>query len=216
MPKLADHEQRRAQIIDALLRIAADRGLHAATMRTVAAEAGVTVSTVQYYFHTKEQLLFASLHHLSEAVQRRVAARLSAQGGGPGGDSSPTGASRPVRTILGEWLGALIPSDAEQRAAYTVFAAYHALALTDPELAALPYARNSHHLEDGLRDLLARARRDGEVAADRDVAVEAANLLALATGLADSVMAGLRDAEAALGLLGHQLDRVFDTTPPVD
>ncbi|MEE6260523.1 hypothetical protein [Plantactinospora sonchi] len=60
---------------------------------------------------------------------------------------------------------------------------------------------------------LDRTRRTGEVAAALDVAAEAANLLALATGLADSVMAGLRDAEAAQRLLRHQLDRVFDTAP---
>ncbi|MEO3747393.1 TetR family transcriptional regulator [Plantactinospora sp. B5E13] len=210
MPRLADHEQRRTQIIDALLRIAADRGLHAATMRTVAAEAGVTVSTVQYYFHSKEQLLFAALQQLSEAVGRRVAAR---RANSTRNDS--TGASGPLRPVLEEWLGQLIPADAEQRAAYTVFAAYHALALTDPHLAALPYARNSQDLESGLRDLLDRARRTGEVADDRDVDAEAANLLALATGLADSVMAGLRDAEAALRLLRHQLDQVFGTTAPV-
>lgn len=212
MPRLADHEQRRTQIIDALLRIAADRGLHAATMRTVAAEAGVTVSTVQYYFHSKEQLLFAALQQLSEAVGRRVAARR----GSPTRSDDPTGDSGPLRPVLEEWLGQLIPADAEQRAAYTVFAAYHALALTDPHLAALPYARNSHDLENGLRDLLDRARRTGEVADDRDVAAEAANLLALATGLADSVMAGLRDAEAALRLLRHQLDQLFGTAAPVD
>ena len=33
MPKLVDHEERRADIIDALLRTAAETGLHAVTMR---------------------------------------------------------------------------------------------------------------------------------------------------------------------------------------
>ena len=53
----------------------ATRGLHAATMRTVAAEAGVSVSTVQHYFPTKERLLFAGLEHLAALTTARAAAQ---------------------------------------------------------------------------------------------------------------------------------------------
>ncbi|WP_158632500.1 MULTISPECIES: TetR/AcrR family transcriptional regulator [Micromonospora] len=194
MPKLSDHDERRGQILAALLRIAASRGLHAASMRTVAAEAGVSVSTVQYYFHSKEQLLFAGLRHQAEMVGRRVAG------------SMPTGAGRDgVRA----WLVQIIPVDAEQRAAYTVFAAYHALALTDPALAELSYSRYSRDLEALLGDLLRAAQRAGEVSDECDVEAEAVNLLALATGLADGVMAAMRTPEAALALLDYQLDRLF-------
>jgi AcrR family transcriptional regulator len=57
MPKRVDHEERRRQIADALLRTAAMRGLHATGMREVAAEAGVSLRLVQYYFGTKEELM---------------------------------------------------------------------------------------------------------------------------------------------------------------
>jgi AcrR family transcriptional regulator len=43
VPKRVDHEERRRQIADALLRAAAARGLHATGMREVAAEAGVSL-----------------------------------------------------------------------------------------------------------------------------------------------------------------------------
>jgi AcrR family transcriptional regulator len=49
VPRRVDHEQRRRQITDALLRIAGTRGLQAVTMREVAAEAGVSLRLVQYY-----------------------------------------------------------------------------------------------------------------------------------------------------------------------
>ena len=39
------------------MRTAAARGLHATGMREVAAEAGVSLRLVQYYFGTKEELL---------------------------------------------------------------------------------------------------------------------------------------------------------------
>jgi AcrR family transcriptional regulator len=54
VPRRVDHAQRRRQIGEALLRIAHTRGLQAASMREVAAEAGVSLRLVQYYFHTKE------------------------------------------------------------------------------------------------------------------------------------------------------------------
>ncbi|GIJ19960.1 hypothetical protein Vlu01_05840 [Micromonospora lutea] len=197
MPKLADHEERRARIVAALLRIAASRGLHAASMRTVAAEAGVSVSTVQYYFGTKERLLFAGLQHQAEAVGRRIEAGLAAN---PGGS---------VRDSLYAWLVQLIPVNEQQRAGYTVFAAYHALALTDPALAEQSYTRGSDELEVVLRALLADAQQAGELSSGRDVGAEAGNLLALATGLADSVMADMRTPEAATALLNYQLDQLF-------
>lgn len=155
----------------------------------------------EYYFPTKEQLLFAALWHLAEAVGRRATA------GSP--DDTPAG----VRDLIDGWLGQLIPADAEQRAAYTVFATYHALALTDPALAALPYARTSRDLEAVVRDRLDQARRGGEPAPGRDVEADAGNLLALATGLADSVMAGMRGTEAATALLRYHLDQIFAQPP---
>jgi AcrR family transcriptional regulator len=174
---LSNHAERRAHILDALLRIAGDRGLHAVSMRTVAAESGVTVSTVQYYFHTKEQLLFAGLEHLARALSRRAAA-----------------AGNGVR----DWLIQLIPADDEQRASYTVFAAYHALALTNPGLGELPYASNSAALQQAIA-----AKLPGP-----DADAEAAILLALATGLGDSVMAGMRSPDEAIALLDRQLARI--------
>jgi AcrR family transcriptional regulator len=197
LPKLADHAERRAHILTALLRIAAGRGLHAVSMRTVAAEAGVTVSTVQYYFHSKEQLLFAGLQHLAEAVARRATGTVR------------TAAAGSTRDALRAWLIQFIPADDEQRSSYTVFAAYHALALTDPALAALPYTHNTADLQHAIADRLRTARTAGEIAADRNPDAEAATLLALATGLGDSVMATMRTSDDAIALLDYHLDHLF-------
>jgi len=74
MPKLVDHELRRRQIADALLRVAAARGLHQAGLREVAAEAGLSVRLIQYYFGTKEQLLLYATHQLAVQLSDRVMA----------------------------------------------------------------------------------------------------------------------------------------------
>ncbi len=76
MPTRVDHEERRRQIADALLRTAATRGLHATGMREVAAEAGVSLRLVQYYFGTKEELLLAAMQYLAARFGERGMARI--------------------------------------------------------------------------------------------------------------------------------------------
>ena len=88
MPKRVDHQERRRQIADALLRTAAVRGLHAAGMREVAAEAGVSLRLVQYYFGTKEELLLAAMQHLAARFSARAVARFK-EVSGSGGRLAP-------------------------------------------------------------------------------------------------------------------------------
>ena len=66
MAHRVDHEQRRREIATAVWRIAAERGLDSVSMREVAAEAGVSLRLVQYYFETKHNLLVLSLRYLHE------------------------------------------------------------------------------------------------------------------------------------------------------
>src|ERR1700748_1736428 len=85
MPKVVDHEQRRQQIAAALLRVAAVRGLHQTGLREVAAEAGLSVRLIQYYFGTKEQLLLYATQYLAPQLSDRVRARIAAAGGAAAG-----------------------------------------------------------------------------------------------------------------------------------
>ena len=77
MPKRVDHAQRRAHIADALVRVAASEGLHAVTMRGVAAEAGMSLNLVQYYFDSKAKLMHAALERLERQSHERWSARLA-------------------------------------------------------------------------------------------------------------------------------------------
>src|SRR5580658_8864803 len=119
VPKRVDHEERRRQIADALLRTAAARGLHATGMREVAAEAGVSLRLVQYYFGTKEELLLAAMQRLAAQFSDRVMARIrhSRQGDGP---------ARP-RDVIAAILTEGLPADDERSAFTLVYTAYLAL-----------------------------------------------------------------------------------------
>jgi AcrR family transcriptional regulator len=58
-------EDRREQIIDAAMRIFAQKGFARATNRDVAREAGITTGLIYYYFKSKEDLLRAALEERS-------------------------------------------------------------------------------------------------------------------------------------------------------
>ncbi|MFD3554709.1 TetR/AcrR family transcriptional regulator [Streptomyces goshikiensis] len=198
MPKRVDHEERRAQIAEALVRVAARRGLHAVGMRDVAAEADVSLRLVQYYFQTKENLLFYGLQHLAAGLGARVAARLRAIGPNPGPRAT-------VEALLMEAL----PTDGASREFHIVFTAYAALALTDEALAAQPFIENPNAAEDALTGLLRQAKDAGLTPPGTDPRTEAIGLLAMSAGLGTSVLVGQRTQESAAGVLRHHLDRLF-------
>jgi AcrR family transcriptional regulator len=75
MPKLVDHAQRRAEIVDATFRLVAREGLARATMRALASELGVANGAIGHYFKSQDELLWATY----EEVFARTNARASQQ-----------------------------------------------------------------------------------------------------------------------------------------
>src|SRR3954452_21779823 len=124
LPKRVDHDERRRQLTGALLRIASTRGLRAVTMREVAAEAGVSLRLVQYYFTDKRTLLHSGLAELAARLDRRVKARAAAAGG-----------DLTVRQVFDVVLGSILPSDEAGRADQLAWTAYYATGLTEPAFA---------------------------------------------------------------------------------
>ncbi|WP_211304036.1 TetR/AcrR family transcriptional regulator [Pseudosporangium ferrugineum] len=202
MPKRVDHEQRRRQIGEALLRIASTRGLQSATMREVAAEAGVSLRLVQYYFHTKEQLLVAALAYLGEQLTDRVSASIRALG--------------PVtpRTVVYGTLTAALPTDEESVRLTRAYTGFYTLVFSEPELGERHGATYPDKLESLLAKQITLAQEAGEVASDVDPVLTAAALVALTHGLGSSVLGGQRDGAAALRILEYQLDRLFSGNRP--
>jgi AcrR family transcriptional regulator len=201
MPKRVDHEERRRQIAEALLRVAAVRGLHAAGMREVAAEAGVSLRLVQYYFGTKEELLLAAMQHLAARFGAQAMARFR-EASGPGGPASP-------RDVITAILAEALPADHDRRTFYVVYTAYLALSLTDPALAIEPLVKNSDAVAGVMAAQLRAAQAAGDTPADLDPDLEAFSLMALSAGLATSVLAGQSSIQQAQAVIGYHLDRLF-------
>ncbi|MFI9361994.1 TetR/AcrR family transcriptional regulator [Kitasatospora sp. NPDC053057] len=198
MPKLVDHEERRAHIIDALLRSAASSGLHSVTMRSVAIEAGVSVRLVQYYFDTKEQLLLAAMTRLATRMGERVQRRVRA-----------TGAGTDPRGIIEAVLLEAVPTDEESRAFHLIYTEYAVLSVTDPALAGQPFLAAPDEMEAFLVAQLTAAQRAGTADPGLDARQEAVVLLAVSAGLGLSVLLGQRTADDATAVLHYHLGRVF-------
>jgi AcrR family transcriptional regulator len=205
VPRRVDHEERRQQIAEALLRTAAARGLHATGMREVAAEAGVSLRLVQYYFGTKEELLLAAMQHLAARFAARATARFK-EASGSAGPASP-------RDVIAAILAQALPADEERRTFHLIYTAYLALSLTDPALAIAPLVKNSGTVTSVVAAQLRAAQAAGDAPAHLDPALEALGLTAMAAGLATSVLAGQSTAGEAQTVVDYHLGRLFPAPP---
>jgi AcrR family transcriptional regulator len=201
VPRRVDHEERRRQIADALVRTAATRGLHAAGMREVAAEAGVSLRLVQYYFGTKEELLLAAMQQLAAQFSDRVLARIQLV--------KETGSAAGPRDVIAAVLTEGLPADGERRTFTIVYTAYLALSLTDPALAIRPLARNSSVVSDVIAAQLRAAQAAGDTPAQLDPDLEATSLLTMSAGLGTSVLSDYSSVEQAQAVIDYHLDRLF-------
>ncbi len=109
-------------ITEAILAIVADRGLDRATVREVAAVAGVAIGTVQHHFPTKDAMLVGAFTE----VVARVGARLRA-----------LESSNDVRRDLWAVLEQILPVDRERTQEARVQLAFATRAMHEPTLAAI-------------------------------------------------------------------------------
>ncbi|BCK67673.1 hypothetical protein Srufu_016260 [Streptomyces libani subsp. rufus] len=186
---------KRLRIAEALWRIAAERGLHAASLREVAAEAGVSLRAVQYHFGSKHRLLVDALHLLHAENERIARSRI------PFDATEPRGL---LRAVLDEFL----PVDAQRATALRVFAAYYARSLTDPDLAKV-FLPAEQPLERLVAELISVARADGRTAPGLDPWREADLLVSGAVGLGSDVLHGRRTLDEVRRTLDYHLDRIF-------
>lgn len=184
MPKLVDHEERRAAIADAALELCARSGPEAVTIGRVADAAGISKGLVQHYVRSKAELLRLATARLHD----RVAAVLTAAAAA--GD--PADALR--RTLEG-----MLALDAVAVLAGHAFLAHTA---ADP-LIRERYRDGATALTAVVADLVVAAggRRD-------DAAVEARILLGTTRALADDIVLGALDPADARAVLDRQLVRV--------
>ena len=169
MPKVVDHEQRRAELAAAVWRLVSTEGLDALTVRRVAAEAGWSTGALVHYFADKESLVLFAFRTVADRVGSRVD-RLAHESSDP---------LELARALLVEGL----PLDADRRAEVRVWFAFLGLALTRPSLAKAQRV-GYRAWRSRLEQLLRQAQLEGRIDPEVDCELEAAELVALVDGLA--------------------------------
>lgn len=185
-------EGRRTAIIHAVWQVIAERGMAAVTMRTVAAAADVSVGRIQYWFHTKDELLRASL-----AEMLANAAHLHDDATDRGDD----------RDSLWQLISHPIPRSATARAGVSVFHQYVAAGINHPGLAAML----AEAKDGGEREAARLLRRLDPTLPDPRS--EARSLIATADGLAMRVLIGSLSVRSAERTLGATLERLVPAAP---
>ena len=77
MPRPSNREQRRAQIVEGLRIVMAERGYDGASVAAIARTAGLASGLVHYHFGSKEEILLALVEHLSSGLRERLDQRLA-------------------------------------------------------------------------------------------------------------------------------------------
>ncbi|MFC4852218.1 TetR/AcrR family transcriptional regulator [Actinophytocola glycyrrhizae] len=193
MPKRVDHGQRRDEIAAALWRVATEEGLRAATLRRIAAEAGISMNLVQYYFPTKAEMVHYGLQRLVELAAVRVQAA-----------AATVLPSADPRAILRACLLGLLPITQEGHRLSAVYTAYLSHALADPGIREL-----MSRLPRDLAGQLVPALRKAALPEWADVEHEIHALLATAAGLASAVLLGTHSADDAVTLIDYRLTALF-------
>jgi AcrR family transcriptional regulator len=175
-------------------------------MRKVAAEAGVSLRLVQYYFGTKEELLLAAMQQLATQFSDRAMARIR--------QSRPADGPASPRDVVAAIVTEGLPADEQRHTFYVVYTAYLALSLTDPALAIAPLVKNSGAVLDVVAAQLRAAQAAGDTPVNLDPDLEALSLIAMSAGLATSVLAGQSSIEQAQAVIDYHLDRLFPPSRP--
>jgi AcrR family transcriptional regulator len=197
VPRKVDHRERRTLIADALMRVAAERGLEAVSLRHVAAEAGVTSGMVQHYFRTKDEMMTFAMEVVRDRNQARLTEAMSQLG--------PLPAPRDlIRTMVRE----LLPLDEPRLADGRVTMAFLAYTAVRPHAAAKLRA-DTAEMVSFLADQVRTAQKAGEANADIDPGRAAAGLLAVMEGLGVYLLGGHYTTDTALAALDAHLDLIF-------
>ena len=185
MPKILDRDTRRRDLAEAVWRVICRDGVERASVRAVAAEAGVSVGSLRHFFPSQSDLLAYAMNLVVERVDARVAA-------------APAAASE--RQAIEQRLHQLLPLDEPRRTENEVWLAFTAQALVRPELG------------DLWADVHGALRQACTIAVEAlgasDIEFEARRLHAVIDGLA--VHAALSQREAEPSRLTATLTRHLD------
>jgi AcrR family transcriptional regulator len=199
VPRRIDHDQRRAELAEAVWTVIRRDGLQRASVRNVAREAGRSMGSLRHYFATQSELLCFAMQLVGDRARARIAAL------------EPTADARHAAERL---LHELVPLDDERRAEAEVWLAFTGQALVDPRQRAI-HQRIHDQLNGACTTAITLLVDAGMTAEGLDLALEASRLHALLDGLAlHAVMRPTKLTPSRIkAVLGRHLDTLQTGLP---
>jgi AcrR family transcriptional regulator len=199
MPKIVDHDERRRELLEAVVRVIARDGIEGATTRALARETGWSTGALAHYFSDKNDILTSALEHSHERITSRWKRELDGLHG-----------IAALRRLLLD----IVPLDDERRAESRLEIVFWSQALNDDRMRDIQ-RREAGYLYGRVAALLGEARDRNEVRSGLAVHLCTERLMAVVDGLSlhallypDRVSA----ADVAL-LIDEEIDRLTAETP---
>jgi AcrR family transcriptional regulator len=167
MPKIVDHDERRAEVLSAARRVIVRDGIDAATTRAIAKEAGYSNGVLAHYFADKDEILLSALRQSHQRIRDRLTRKVEGVTG---------------LAALRELLLDNLPLDAERTQESRLEVSFWSRSLASERLAEVQRAEAAE-LRAAVRELLGQARAAGELRTDDNLDDLAEHLLALVDGL---------------------------------
>lgn len=181
MPRIVDEDEKRATIAKAAYEVIAAGGIGAATMRSIARQAGCTTGMVVHYFENKQDVLLHAQHHAAQEVRRRMREHERNHHG---------------LALLLALLVELLPADERRRGNWRIWMGFWDESVAAPGV----YKEQSNRVTEWHRRLkraLVQAVEAQEVDAGINLADEVDLIAALVEGLAIQVVVHRRSIGAA-------------------
>jgi AcrR family transcriptional regulator len=190
----------RERIVEAGARAVATHGVRGASMRVIAAEAGVSTGFITYYFADKHEVMEAVLDRTNRTAGRRVLRAIR---------SDATALER-----LRAAVETMLPVDAKRRQEWQVWVAVWGEAAKGDSLS-VGYRRSWAGLRAMFAELLAEAQQEDLLHAGVDIEHRADRLVTLLAGI--GLLAGVerqgRVRETAMRMLTEELAGLGDPQP---
>jgi AcrR family transcriptional regulator len=163
-----DTDVRRRELGEAVWRVVVREGIEAASVRKVAAEAGLSAGSLRHVFPTQSELLEFAMQLVVDAVESRLDA---------------VDASGDPRRAVEQRLRTLLVLDPETRAVFDVWLAFAARARVDASLRPLRDVVHAR-VRTLCRASLEALHADGRTRAELDLDLESERLHSLVDGIA--------------------------------